>query len=398
MRVREWAIMKKHMISPIQVTNHIRELIGENEHEKRVKSIANSVVGLLHSAELSVQAIGLGLAQAKDLNGKHTTKQVDRLMSNEQFDVESRCADWVSYLLRGREDIIVALDWTDYDADGQSTISLGLVEGHGRATPLMWRSVEKSTLKGNRNRYEDALLTRFHECVPEGLRVTVTADRGFADQCLAAYLNTLGFDYIIRIRKDTTVYDTDNNGRAACKWLRGNGRLFRMNDIALTQDHTPVPVFVSVKQKDMKDAWFLISSRSDWTGTQIIKAYGKRFTIEEMFRDDKDPRFGMGLSQTRISKPKRRDRMLFVAALARDLISLLGKAGESIGLDRKMKANTSYKRTHSFFTQGKHYFLCLPNMSAAPRRQLMKAFNDVLTQSRFHDYVNQPFAFEKMRG
>jgi len=319
-------------------------------------------------------------------------------MSNAQFDVEARCANWVGYLLRGRDDIIVALDWTDYDADGQSTISLGLVEDHGRATPLMWRTVKKSTLKGNRNRYEDALLTRFHEYIPEGIRVTVTADRGFADQCLAQYLATLSFDYIIRIRKDTTIYDKDNHGRIADRWLRGDGRLYCMKDITLTHNHTPIPVFISVKKKDMKAAWFLISSRSDWTGTQIVKAYGKRFTIEEMFRDEKDPRFGMGLSESRISQPKRRDRMLFIAALARDLISLLGKAGESIGLDRKMKANTSAKRTHSFFTQGKHYFLCLQNMDAKSRRKLMKAFNDILTSSRFHDYVNHPFSLDFMRG
>ncbi len=32
-----------------------------------------------------------------------------------------------------RPDILVAMDWTDFDHDGQSTLVLSLVTGHGRA-------------------------------------------------------------------------------------------------------------------------------------------------------------------------------------------------------------------------------------------------------------------------
>jgi hypothetical protein len=30
---------------------------------------------------------------------------------------------------------VVALDWTDFDADNQATIMLSLITDHGRATP-----------------------------------------------------------------------------------------------------------------------------------------------------------------------------------------------------------------------------------------------------------------------
>jgi hypothetical protein len=61
---------------------------------------------------------------------------------------------------------------------------LSLITRHGRATPLLWKSVRKDTLKGNRNRYEDELLVRFKEVVPQGVKVTLLADRGFGDQKL----------------------------------------------------------------------------------------------------------------------------------------------------------------------------------------------------------------------
>ena len=41
----------------------------------------------------------------------------------------------------------------DFDADGQ-TIMLSLLSRHGRATPLMWLTVETATLKNHRNEYE----------------------------------------------------------------------------------------------------------------------------------------------------------------------------------------------------------------------------------------------------
>ncbi len=49
---------------------------------------------------------------------------------------------------------MVSMDWTDFDADGQSTIAINLLTEHGRATPLLWKTVNKSTIKNNGARYE----------------------------------------------------------------------------------------------------------------------------------------------------------------------------------------------------------------------------------------------------
>ena len=63
-------------------------------------------------------------------------------------------------------------------------------------------------------------------------------------------------------------------------------------------------------------------------------------------------RFGMGLSSMHVSRPDRRDRLLLISALAIAVLSLLGAAGERIGYDRWLKANTVKRRTHSLFRQG----------------------------------------------
>ena len=124
----------------------------------------------------------------------------------------------------------------------------------------------------------------------------------------------------------------------------------------------------------MKEPWCLASSLSSASATDIIKLYGRRFTIEETFRDTKDPRFGFGLSSTRIGDCGRRDRLLLISALAQALLTLLGAAAEDVGYDRMLKVNTVKKRTHSLLRQGWYWYGALPNMSDARMIPLLNAF------------------------
>jgi len=62
-------------------------------------------------------------------------------------------------------------------------------------------------------------------------------------------------------------------------------------------------------------------------------------------------------SYTRVAA--RRDRLCFNLAVAAAILTLLGAAGESIGLDRRLRANTVTRRTHSLFRQGREYLRML---------------------------------------
>jgi hypothetical protein len=42
---------------------------------------------------------------------------------------------------------------------------------------------------------------------------------------------------------------------------------------------------VCVKESGMKENWCLATSRTDVSGKDVVKLYGKRFTTEENFRD-----------------------------------------------------------------------------------------------------------------
>ena len=148
-------------------------------HAKRVLSLTNATQRVLTSTSLAVHAVGQGLAQAQSKLSKHGVKQVDRLLSNDGIVLEEFFSHWVPYTFGARSEV-VALDWTSFARDGHDTLVLSVLTHHGRATPLMWKSVRSATLKGNRTRYEHELLEWQYRYTPEGVKVTVVADRGFA--------------------------------------------------------------------------------------------------------------------------------------------------------------------------------------------------------------------------
>ena len=122
---------------------------------------------------------------------------------------------------------------------------------------------------------------------------------------------------------------------------------------------------------------------------QIIDLYSKRWSVEPSFRDTKDLRFGIGLSSTRISDPQRRDRLLLLNAFAVVLLTLLGAAGESLGMDRHLKSNTVKTRTHSLFRQGCMLYDLIPNMPEHRLKPLIRRYTQILQQSRV---VTETFA------
>jgi hypothetical protein len=375
-------VTKRPVIDEHRILTFLDSLFGEDLHARRILSLAHVTVGVIHSASLAVHAIGIGMAEARDVNPKHAIKQVDRMLSNRGIDVWGLFALWVPFVLGERKEIVVALDWTEHDHDDQTTIALNLITSHGRATPLVWKTVVKSKLRDNRNEFEDDLIERFKEVLPSGVRVTLLADRGFGDQKLYQMLAGFGFDYVIRFREIITVTDASGESRSAAQWVPSNGRARMLRGAEVTQDCCPVPAVVCVKEAGMKESWCLATSRTDLGPKQIVELYGKRFTIEENFRDTKDPRYGLGLSATHIGDPRRRDRLLLVGALGQTLLTLLGAAGESLGMDRMLKANTVKKRTHSLYRQGLHYYNAIPMMRDERLLPLINRFAELVCAQR----------------
>jgi hypothetical protein len=373
-------------VDPEYVRKFIINLFEGDMHALRVVSLANGVVGVLHAAALAIHAIGQAYARVAGITPKSGVKQVDRMLSNSGFDMRVVLKQWVQFVVGARKEIVIALDWTDFEKDDHTTLCAYVVTRHGRATPLVWKTVKKSTLKGTRNEHEYELVEWLHEAIATDVEVVLLADRGFGDQKLYETLQALGWDFVIRFRGRISVQNAAGETRAAEAWVPANGRATILRNVHVTDDRTPLPAVVVARARKMKQAWCLATTLSKRTASAVVKLYGKRFTIEETFRDEKNLHFGMGLSATHIHDAARRDRLLLLAAIAHALLTLLGAASEEAGLDQYLKVNTVKKRTHSLYRQGLYWYDCIPNMREDWLGRLMAAFDRIVREHAvFHE-------------
>ena len=214
---------KRSFLKFQDVRAFLDSVLDEDIHTKRVDSLANATLGVMTGASLAVSMIGHALAQARGLLRKHAVKQVDRLLSN-AGSLPGRCSPMGSGGGRPRKEIVVAMDWTDFDADGQATLALKLVSGHGRATPLFWLTMLKDELAGHgttsRMRVSPAC-----RGAARGDKATILADRGFGDPKLFDSLTKLGFAYVIRLRGNIRVGAADGKpARRPSGSVRAAGR------------------------------------------------------------------------------------------------------------------------------------------------------------------------------
>jgi hypothetical protein len=363
--------------------NEVRQVLGgvldHDLHAKRVDALCDATLGVLRSASLAVCMIGQGLAAARGLNPKHATKQVDRLLSNPKINVDDILVRWVPYVVGARRSIVVALDWTDFDVDNQATIMVSLITDHGRATPLVWLTVDKRTLKHNRSLHEHRVLVRLAELLPADIKVCVVADRGFGDQKLYRVLTEeLCFDYVIRFRGNIAVTAMTGETRTAAAWVQPGGRARVLRAAEVTADRYRVGTVICVHDPDMKQAWCLAASSTNATAKDLTGYYGRRWGIECGLRDTKDLRFGMGMGAMHVNSPERRDRLWLINAFAVVLLTLLGAASEALGYDRMLKTNTAKHRVHSLFRQGCMLYDLIPMMPEARLRPLMQCFSRML--------------------
>lgn len=343
------------ILSRKRIGETVEQIFGTHEHQRRKSTMTDIIYGILYSQKLSITWVGRSVAFLLQVSPKHCIKRVDRFLGNHLVRTEMLIDCYARWLTERRRSIVVSLDWTEYGKDRQHRLAVNLVTSHGRATPLLWKTYGYGEIRNKRSYFERAILRRLKTLLPDDCAVTVLADRGFIDAKMMRMIRQrLKWDYVIRLRSSMTM--RVGKGRLAClsTYLPRGNRAVIYNDVLLTGRGNPVPSVVIVKDPAAKEPWYLASSIAG-SKEIIIALYRKRFTCEEQFRDEKDPRFGLGTTQTRFSTCARRDRLLLVNAIATVLLTVLGAVGEKLGYDRQLRANTARKRTHSLFRQGKEY-------------------------------------------
>jgi hypothetical protein len=232
----------------------------------------------------------------------------------------------VAKLLKKRKKkLLIALDWVDIKGF-QTLVASAVLKG--RSTPIAWASTTNHVYDGHRSRnaFEESLLLVLREMIPRNIKVVILADRGFGRTALATFCQRQGFGYVIRIQPSVTVRLHGFDGKlldypvykGIAKVLK---RVSYRSDGAVTQN-----VVVHWRKnlpKKRDECWFLMTDLAG-TAHQLCRLYGRRMTIEQLFRDDKSKRNGWSLRDTQITKPERLDRLLLILAIAYLLLCGIG--------------------------------------------------------------------------
>jgi DDE family transposase len=257
---------------------------------------------------------------------KHQIKRAWRFCANERIETSDAMRGVVAKLVKKRKKpLLVAIDWVDIK--GYQTLCASAVL-KGRSVPLCWGSCTGYVYDGHRSRnaFEESLLLVLRSMIPIQVRVILLADRGFGRCALAAFCRRQGFSYLIRIQPKVTVKLKGFHGKLLDYPVR-KGIAKVLKDVAYRSDGAVTQNIVVRWKKDLPpkrdECWFLMTDLKG-TAYQLCELYGRRMTIEQLFRDDKSKRNGWSLRDTQIAKPDRLDRLLLIMAIAYLLLCGIG--------------------------------------------------------------------------
>jgi Transposase DDE domain len=245
--------------------------------------------------------------------------------------------------------VLILDDTEQVDRAFLSTLALAY---RGRALPLAWCRWS-GQLQGTYWRQIDQLFEQAQRLLPAQVQPVLLADRGLASPMLVQLSQQRGWDFLLRVQRETTLRQTGAR-RAPRVHL---GELVQAPGApSVTRDgwvfaHHPVWAHVAaVWRRGCKESWLLVSNLD--LGTGLADLYAQRMQVEALFRDAKSGGFEWELS--RVLKPERAQRLVFGIMLAIWCGVLLGegsiRAGEIPAYGRRNHAVSLLRRGLDWLT------------------------------------------------
>lgn len=294
-----------------------RSLTAQTLRASQAKTLAWIVASLVHVRHLNLPE--LALQAASNTSFKHRIKRLSRFLGNDRIDPVAAYSPLLLQLFksRKRKPLVLAFDWTKF----RSLHSLGLVAVFGgRSVPVLWKTIHESGLYKSQSRLEREMLTELQRLLPPGQRVIILADRGFGKTDLARHCQQLGLDYVIRIKPNVQICCDQHVGLLS-KYVVHPGQCHVLQNVQFRKKE---PVFQQVVVKCTKAETFYLMTNLTASALRLTRLYKKRMSIEETFRDQKSHRHGFSLRSTRVTDPKRLDRLLLVLAIGYCLLCGFG--------------------------------------------------------------------------
>jgi len=330
------------------------------------RTLAVLVAAALHTERPNLATIGRKMAGPG--TAKAAIKRAWRFTDNARVEVADAMAGTIARLVRKRKKrLIVSFDWTEVRHFHclMAAACLG-----GRAVPLLWASYPEWKLTRSQNSLEEGLLRLLRTLIPASVEVVILADRGFGRAEWAAVCQELGFRYLVRIKPAVTVSGARYRG-VLSKYPVHKGIAHVLRDVRYRKDarvtHHVVIRWRPGLPRRRDEPWYLMTDL-DGRAEALCRLYGRRMSVEELFRDHKSRRNGMALRDTRIREAERFDRFVLILVLAYILLVGLGLQAR-LDFDPSAWCTNRRARECSVFTIGK---AMLPRTNYLPEQLLRR--------------------------
>jgi hypothetical protein len=209
------------------------------------------------------------------------------------------------------------------------TLSTLALAYRGRALPLAWCRWS-GQLHGAYWKQIDQLFDQAQRLLPPQVQPVVLADRGLASPALIRLIQQHGWDYLVRVQRDTTL--RGHRSRSAPRVHLGDlvqqpGAPSVASDGWVFIKHSVWAHTAAVWRVQYQEPWLLVSNLD--LGVGLADLYAKRMHVETLFRDAKSGAFEWELS--RVLQPERAQRLLLAMMLAVWCGVLLGEASIRAG-------------------------------------------------------------------
>jgi hypothetical protein len=317
---------------------------GQWRDVRHLQTFAWMVVGLIQAECVKLTA-WVPFVHGRARYAQSTQRRFRRWLGNGRIEVAPLYGPLIAQALRewGAHTLYLALDtsmlWNQY-----CLIRLSVVY-RGRAVPIAWEVIEHGSSSVTHAAYA-GLLEAVPVLLPEGVKVVVLADRGFADTELLAQLRRVGWHFRIRLKAPFTVLRPGQGVSKMEDFALAPGRALFLQNVAITGEPLGPVSLALARHTSNGEYWYIVSDEP--TSVRTFAEYGRRFDIEENFLDDKSN--GFQLESSLVREADALTRLCFVLAVA--TLYLVAHGTQVVAQQKRRWVDPHWFRGHSYLRIG----------------------------------------------
>jgi len=317
---------------------------GQWRDVRHLQTLAWMVVGLIQAEGVKLPA-WVPFVQGRARYAQSTQRRFRRWLANRRIEVAPLYGPLIEQALQewGTHTLYLALDtsmlWNQYCLIRLSVVAVSLKK------KVVWEVIEHGSSSVTHEAYA-ALLDTVPALLPAGSKVVFLADRGFADTALLAHLRRLGWHFRIRIKATFTVLHPGQPAGKVEELALAPGRALFLHHVAITAEHFGPVSLALGRHSKTGESWYIVSDEP--TSVHTFEEYGRRFTIEENFLDDKSN--GFQLESSLVRDADALTRLCLVLAVA--TLYLVAQGTQVVAQQKRRWVDPHWLRGNSYLRIG----------------------------------------------